>query len=207
MPIRWTAPEALEEYKFTTASDVWSFGVLMYEIWSKGATPYGDIPNLPAVQAKVLSGYRLPCPEGCPLLVYAIMTQCWQTDPTSRPTFDELLSQLNDLKDNEAVDLLGSPTVQPKPTPVSAAPRATRASGPTIASKVIRTPDTSSNDEPSAPSESTSVPRTSRVSSVPMSIISSYPTSTDGALNDPTHTSGECAHKLHRAHITHAFLA
>jgi serine/threonine protein kinase len=98
MPIRWTAPEALEEGKFTTASDVWSFGILMYEIWTQGATPYGEIQSLQMVHIMVVNGYRLTCPEGCPLDVHAVMMECWHAEPINRPSFPELRSKLAQLE-------------------------------------------------------------------------------------------------------------
>ena len=88
LPIRWTAPEALEEQKFSEKSDVWSYGVLLHEIWTKAELPYKEMDNR-RVWVEVLAGYRLPCPPGCPQEVHAIMMQCWQ-DPHERPTFETL---------------------------------------------------------------------------------------------------------------------
>ncbi len=97
MPIRWTAPEALDEGKFSAASDVWSFGVLMYEIWTRGDTPYKDIQNVSMVHVMVTNGYRLPCPDDCPTEVHALMLECWHTNPHDRPTFPHLSTQLDQL--------------------------------------------------------------------------------------------------------------
>ena len=88
LPIRWTAPEALEEQKFSEKSDVWSYGVLLHEIWTKAELPYKDMDNR-RVWVEVLAGYRLPCPPGCPQEIHALMLQCWQ-EPQNRPTFDTL---------------------------------------------------------------------------------------------------------------------
>jgi len=70
MPIRWTAPEALENSKFSTASDVWAFGVLLHEIWTKAELPYKGWSNQ-RVWVEVLAGYRLPCPEGMHSDIYS----------------------------------------------------------------------------------------------------------------------------------------
>ena len=65
LAVRWTAPEALEHQKFTQKSDVWSFGILLYEIWTRAELPYTNMNNQ-QVWVNVLAGYRLPCPNSCP---------------------------------------------------------------------------------------------------------------------------------------------
>ena len=93
IPVKWTAPEALNYKKYSTASDVWSFGVVLYEIWSLGIKPFHqltnkEVANIPTLigisyntrtQAyeKIQSAYRLPPPPGCPRSVYQIMINCW----------------------------------------------------------------------------------------------------------------------------------
>ncbi|KAL5491167.1 hypothetical protein EMCRGX_G016406 [Ephydatia muelleri] len=94
VPIKWTAPEAIHFKKYSTASDVWSYGCLLYEIWSIGIKPYEGITNVEVVQ-KVDSGYRLPPPPGCPLLIYHMMIQCWNPDTYSRPTFRDIYLSLH----------------------------------------------------------------------------------------------------------------
>lgn len=69
MPVRWTAPEALETRKYSVATDVWAYGILLYEIWTKGQTPYDGWSNQ-KVWVEVQSGYRLPMPAGCSADVY-----------------------------------------------------------------------------------------------------------------------------------------
>ena len=93
-PVRWTAPEALEEFKFTTQSDVWSFGVLMYEIWTKAAVPYEGLTNQ-KVWVEVLAGYRLPCPDNCPTVVHDLMVDCWKPYG-ERPSFEVLMTTLRE---------------------------------------------------------------------------------------------------------------
>ena len=88
VPVRWTAPEALEGQVFTEQTDVWSFGVLLYEIWSKGAVPYENMGER-HVWVAVVGGFRLPCPKLCPPTVYALMRQCWRENG-ERPIFAEI---------------------------------------------------------------------------------------------------------------------
>eukprot|EP00731_Ephydatia_muelleri_P015152 Em0008g872a len=93
VPIKWTAPEAIHFKKYSTASDVWSYGCLLYEIWSIGMKLYEGITN-PEVVEKVDSGYRLPPPPGCPQLIYQLMIQCWNPETCSRPTFRDIYLSL-----------------------------------------------------------------------------------------------------------------
>ena len=94
--VRWTAPEALEEQKFSEQSDVWSFGVLMWEIWSRADVPYKGMGN-DKVWANVLGGYRLPCPDNCPPNIYSLMLACWGVSGT-RPTFTVIVETLSGKK-------------------------------------------------------------------------------------------------------------
>jgi serine/threonine protein kinase len=92
-PVRWTAPEAMEELKFTTASDVWSFGIVMAEIFQDGRIPYAGIET-EAVMRLVCQGDRLERPANCPVDMYTIMRACWSADPTNRPSFSRLIPSL-----------------------------------------------------------------------------------------------------------------
>ena len=94
-PIRWTAPEVLRSNNFTIKSDVWSFGVLLTELFTKGGRPYPGISHL-EVESKVEGGYKMECPMGCPRSLYEIMLMCWSMDPADRPTFEFLQVALND---------------------------------------------------------------------------------------------------------------
>ena len=109
-PARWTAPEAFSAHKFTHHSDVWSYGIVLWEIVTYGRIPYPDTPNNNAVFEKVCRGYRLPNPEGhrlhpedeplakwCPMKLHHLMLNCWRTDPESRPNFAALKSHLETL--------------------------------------------------------------------------------------------------------------
>ncbi|XP_043865831.1 tyrosine-protein kinase Abl isoform X4 [Drosophila mojavensis] len=88
-PIKWTAPEGLAYNKFSTKSDVWAFGVLLWEIATYGMSPYPGI-DLTDVYHKLEKGYRMERPPGCPPEVYDLMRQCWLWDATERPTFKRI---------------------------------------------------------------------------------------------------------------------
>ncbi|XP_052283250.1 tyrosine-protein kinase CSK-like isoform X2 [Dreissena polymorpha] len=96
-PIKWTAPESLRDNKFTSKSDMWSFGILLWEIYSFGRVPYPRIP-LSDVVMHVERGYRMEAPEGCPPEIYQIMTDAWKKDPVTRPTFAAVLKRLQELQ-------------------------------------------------------------------------------------------------------------
>ena len=78
MPLRWTAPEALESRQFSTASDVWAFGVLPTEIISYGRKPYQGLTNKEVV-TQLEKGFRMPQMPGCPDGLYRLMLECWRT--------------------------------------------------------------------------------------------------------------------------------
>ena len=94
-PIRWTTPEALLHNHFTIKSDVWSFGIVLWETINYGRTPYSDMTNQEVLQ-NVHTGYRMPRPPNCPEQVHDIIIDCWREDPTLRPSFDILQWQLED---------------------------------------------------------------------------------------------------------------
>ena len=88
-PIKWTAPEAAMYGKFSIKSDVWSFGILLYELVTHGSIPYVGMNNTQVIE-EVQRGYRIPQPSDCPDFVYETMQSCWKTDPDQRPTFEHL---------------------------------------------------------------------------------------------------------------------
>ncbi|XP_057304891.1 ephrin type-B receptor 1-B-like [Hydractinia symbiolongicarpus] len=93
IPVRWTAPEAIQFKKFTTASDVWSYGVLLWEIMSYGERPYWDWGNYDVLE-RLNAGYRLPPPMSCPKVIHDFMLHCWNKDRTKRPKFGAARDQL-----------------------------------------------------------------------------------------------------------------
>ena len=108
LSIRWSSPEALEEHRFSEQSDVWSFGVLMWEIWSNGTLPYNGMSAKNAWNA-VIKGARLLKPHDCPHRVFSVISSCW-SEYGSRPTFSTLLNQLvlmriSDLKGKEPLSV------------------------------------------------------------------------------------------------------
>ncbi|XP_075416738.1 tyrosine-protein kinase ABL1 isoform X2 [Tenrec ecaudatus] len=88
-PIKWTAPESLAYNKFSIKSDVWAFGVLLWEIATYGMSPYPGI-DLSQVYELLEKDYRMEWPEGCPEEVYELMRACWQWNPSDRPSFAEI---------------------------------------------------------------------------------------------------------------------
>ncbi len=109
VPVRWTAPEAIKLGVFSTMSDVWSYGVLMWEIFSgqvrsvvvwffiqvmfavsEGEIPWADISDSKEVYKRIVKGERMPDPEGTPTIFGALMKKCWDKDPRERPSFGEL---------------------------------------------------------------------------------------------------------------------
>uniref|UniRef100_A0A673A449 Tyrosine-protein kinase n=1 Tax=Sphaeramia orbicularis TaxID=375764 RepID=A0A673A449_9TELE len=94
-PIKWTAPEAALYGRFTIKSDVWSFGILLTELVTKGRVPYPGMVNREVLE-QVERGYRMPCPQGCPESLHEMMRHCWKKEPDERPTFEYIQSFLED---------------------------------------------------------------------------------------------------------------
>lgn len=111
LPIRWMAPESLFDNIFTTKSDVWSFGVLTWEIATLGSTPYPGIKGWQQVMEKIRKGERLEQPTHCKRELYHIMFSCWEADPDRRPSFAGLVDDLGTLlgADQDYLDLNNFP--------------------------------------------------------------------------------------------------
>ena len=108
--IRWSSPEALEERRFSEQSDVWSFGVLLYEIWSHGAIPYEGL-TAKAVWTKVIKGLRLQQQSSIPNVIYGVMQLCWG-EYGERPVFTALREILLDLSRPDAIQSLATSATQ-----------------------------------------------------------------------------------------------
>uniref|UniRef100_A0A2K5VT26 Macrophage-stimulating protein receptor n=1 Tax=Macaca fascicularis TaxID=9541 RepID=A0A2K5VT26_MACFA len=96
LPVKWMALESLQTYRFTTKSDVWSFGVLLWELLTRGAPPYPHIDPFDLTHF-LAQGRRLPQPEYCPNSLYQVMQQCWEADPAARPTFGVLVGEVEQI--------------------------------------------------------------------------------------------------------------
>uniref|UniRef100_A0A671P9W6 Tyrosine-protein kinase n=1 Tax=Sinocyclocheilus anshuiensis TaxID=1608454 RepID=A0A671P9W6_9TELE len=99
-PVKWSPPEVLHFNKFSNKSDVWSFGVLMWEVFSEGKTPFENCSNLEVVE-KVTQGGRLYRPHRASAHIYNIMYRCWHERPHGRPPFSELLQNIRQITEEE----------------------------------------------------------------------------------------------------------
>lgn len=102
LPIKWMAPESINFRRFTSASDVWMFGVCMWEILMLGVKPFQGVKNNDVI-GRIENGERLPMPPNCPPTLYSLMTKCWAYDPSRRPRFTELKAQLSTILEEEKV--------------------------------------------------------------------------------------------------------
>lgn len=94
VPLRWMPPEAIFDDEFSEKSDVWSYGVLVWEIYTLGQMPYHDRSNEEVLKC-VKDDLRLPKPDNCPDTVLEVLDKCWEGNPLARPTFQELLDDVN----------------------------------------------------------------------------------------------------------------
>ncbi|NXN49077.1 SRMS kinase, partial [Rynchops niger] len=93
IPVKWTAPEAANYRTYSLKSDVWSYGILLYEVFTYGQIPYEGMTNQETVR-QITRGYRLPRPSSCPPEIYSIMLECWNVNTEERPTFLALREKL-----------------------------------------------------------------------------------------------------------------
>uniref|UniRef100_A0AAA9TNR0 Protein tyrosine kinase 7 (inactive) n=1 Tax=Bos taurus TaxID=9913 RepID=A0AAA9TNR0_BOVIN len=96
VPLRWMPPEAILEGDFSTKSDVWAFGVLMWEVFTHGEMPHGGQADDEVLADLQAGKARLPQPEGCPSKLYRLMQRCWALSPKDRPSFSEIANALGD---------------------------------------------------------------------------------------------------------------
>ncbi|KAI4882942.1 hypothetical protein NFI96_015612 [Prochilodus magdalenae] len=108
LPVKWIALESLADNVYTTQSDVWAFGVTMWEIMARGQTPYPGVENS-EIYEYLIKGERLKQPPDCPDDIYEIMHSCWSPVPKCRPSFQHLIAQLEGL----SAGLSPAPTKEP----------------------------------------------------------------------------------------------
>eukprot|EP00118_Oscarella_pearsei_P022518 m.261154 g.261154 ORF g.261154 m.261154 type:complete len:747 (+) comp40443_c0_seq29:779-3019(+) len=106
LPIRWTAPEALLYKTYTEASDVWSFGIVLWEIATLGGTPHPSIPVQRLFTTLTNSDYKMSRPRRCPQKLYEIMASCWNQKPEQRPQFSQIKSKLDDILEEMPLPVL-----------------------------------------------------------------------------------------------------
>jgi hypothetical protein len=88
-----------------TIVDVWSFGIVLYELFSRGGTPYFSFTNQECAE-KVVAGYRLDKPKDCPDDVYELMRACWDADPEKRPLFPEIVNRIDEMLAKRSIPVL-----------------------------------------------------------------------------------------------------
>jgi len=98
IPFRWSAPEVLQNGKFTSKADVWSFGVVLWEMYSGGQLPYSSYQNNTEIVSAITGGIHLPRSTTTPDAVWKLMTDCWNRNPNDRPKFGTILRSLKDIQ-------------------------------------------------------------------------------------------------------------
>ena len=94
IPVRWTAPEAYSTGIYSVQGDVWSYGVLLFEIFSLGAKPYAELQSNSEIMERVKNGHRLAKPPRAPIAIYQLMVDIWNIEPQLRPSFYNIVKQL-----------------------------------------------------------------------------------------------------------------
>ncbi|XP_038066676.1 angiopoietin-1 receptor-like [Patiria miniata] len=110
IPVRWLAIESLTRRVYKSKSDVWSFGILLWEIATYGSTPYSGIESK-SLAERLLDGYRMPKPDNCADEIYNLMLKCWHEVPSERPTFKVLYQALEKMNSKSYENVVLSPTV------------------------------------------------------------------------------------------------
>ncbi|XP_063774816.1 inactive tyrosine-protein kinase 7 [Pseudophryne corroboree] len=96
VPLRWMPPEAVQDDDFSTKSDVWSFGVLMWEVFTLGELPYTAMPDDEVLNGLQSGSLKLSAPENCSSRFYKLMQRCWASSPKDRPSFSDIVNRLGD---------------------------------------------------------------------------------------------------------------
>jgi serine/threonine protein kinase len=94
LPIKWMSPESLELGTFDSKSDVWSYGVVVWELLTRGEKPYPLISTYEGIKNHLKGGNRLPKPQDCPDFLYSVLEKCWSYKSESRPDFSILIIQM-----------------------------------------------------------------------------------------------------------------
>ncbi|NWI09117.1 MERTK kinase, partial [Crypturellus soui] len=128
MPVKWIAIESLADRVYTTKSDVWAFGITMWEIATRGMTPYPGVQNH-EIYEYLFHGHRLKKPEGCLDELYDVMSACWRADPAERPTFLQLKVCLEKLLGNLPVPGEAGDVIYMNTNPLEESPASTQDSG------------------------------------------------------------------------------
>ena len=97
VPIKWLAIESIESGFYDTKTDVWSYGVFVWELMTRGETPYTNVPNGELLDKLRNPNYRLPRPPFCPQLVFTLLQECWSPNPENRPFFAEIGQRLESI--------------------------------------------------------------------------------------------------------------
>ncbi|KAK3524215.1 hypothetical protein QTP70_023601 [Hemibagrus guttatus] len=97
LPVKWMSPESIFECLYTVQSDVWSYGILLWEIFSLGRNPYPDVVVDARFYKMIRCGYQMSQPDFAPDEMYKIMRMCWSLEPTSRPTFRNIVQMISAL--------------------------------------------------------------------------------------------------------------
>ncbi|XP_024122253.1 platelet-derived growth factor receptor beta, partial [Oryzias melastigma] len=97
IPLKWMSPESIFQNIYSFQSDVWSYGVLLWEIFSLGGCPYPDLQKTQEICSALTRGHRMTQPEHAPPHIYELMQQCWEEDPQSRPAFSSLVLSLENM--------------------------------------------------------------------------------------------------------------
>nr|AAF15292.1 focal adhesion kinase homolog FAK56 [Drosophila melanogaster] len=103
LPIKWMSPESINFRRFTTASDVWMFGVCIWEILMLGVKPFQGVKNSDVI-LKLENGERLPLPPNCPPRLYSLMSQCWAYEPLKRPNFKRIKETLHEILIEDSIN-------------------------------------------------------------------------------------------------------
>lgn len=124
LPIRWMAIESIRDRVFTIKSDVWSFGILLWEIFTLGGNPYPGVEKNDQIYKNLVVGFRMEKPDQCPVATYKIMQECWSTQPDLRPDFTSLSQRIGYLLEesvkqyyvdlNEPYQLMNNDLINPE---------------------------------------------------------------------------------------------